>query len=314
MNDLKTNSPLVSIVINCYNGERFLKEAIDSVFNQNYKNWEIIFWDNASTDDSAKIAKSFGVKLRYYYSDTNLPLGKARNKAISVCKGELICFLDADDLMDPNKLEYQIPLFENLNVGIVSSQTIFFNKHKILGIGPDKKKIPVGNIFSKIIENYFLSIDSVIIRKKSLDNILGGYIFNDNFKISEEADLFIRILFKWDFDFYPAPLSKRRIHDNNLTKDNRMELINENIMLIENIINLIPNFEIKYDKSLEKNKLWIINMKAVYFIQKNQNNKARNLLKTKFLTNKKSFILFFITLFPNFISSFIISLFKKTEY
>ena len=55
-------------------------------------------------------------------------------------------------------------------------------------------------------------------------------------------------------------------------------------------------------------------MKAVYFIQKNQNNKARNLLKTKFLTNKKSFILFFITLFPNFISSFIISLFKKTEY
>ena len=311
---MNSKNPLVSVVINCYNGEKFLKEAIDSVYSQSYNDWEIILWDNSSTDNSAKIAKSYGLKLRYYYSDKNLPLGKARNKALSVCNGELICFLDTDDLMCPDKLKHQVPLFKNLKVGIVSSQTIFFKNNKILGYGPNKNKIPIGNIFSKIIENYFLSIESVIFRKKSLDNILGGYSFNDNFSVCEEADLFIRILFKWDFDFYPVPLSKRRIHDNNISKNNRMEILNENILIINNLIKLIPNFKIKYKKSFETNILWNINNKAVYFIQQKQNNKTRNILKTKFLTNKKSFFLFFLAFFPNFISSFTLRLLKKTEY
>ena len=51
--------PCVSIIMNCYNGEKFLREAIDSVYEQTYKNWEIVFWDNASTDNSARIAKAY---------------------------------------------------------------------------------------------------------------------------------------------------------------------------------------------------------------------------------------------------------------
>ena len=53
-------NPLVSIIINCFNGEKYLKETIQSIYNQTYENWEIIFWDNLSTDNSKKIAKSFG--------------------------------------------------------------------------------------------------------------------------------------------------------------------------------------------------------------------------------------------------------------
>ena len=62
------NKPLVSIIINCLNGEKYLKEAINSVYKQSYKNWEIIFWDNGSIDNSKKIAKSYNKKLRYFYS------------------------------------------------------------------------------------------------------------------------------------------------------------------------------------------------------------------------------------------------------
>ena len=62
------NQPLVTIIMNCYNGEKYLKEAIDSVYNQTYDNWEIIFWDNASTDKSAEIAKSYNSKIRYFSS------------------------------------------------------------------------------------------------------------------------------------------------------------------------------------------------------------------------------------------------------
>ena len=63
--------PLVSIIMNCYNSERFLKEAIDSVYAQTYSNWEIIFWDNASTDDSATIANSYDERLKYYFASNS---------------------------------------------------------------------------------------------------------------------------------------------------------------------------------------------------------------------------------------------------
>ena len=52
-------SPTVSVIINCFNGEKYLHEAINSIYRQTYQDWEIIFWDNQSTDDSAKIAQSF---------------------------------------------------------------------------------------------------------------------------------------------------------------------------------------------------------------------------------------------------------------
>ena len=75
------NTPLVSILMNCYNGEKYLKEAIDSIYNQTYDNWEIIFWDNASTDETANIVKSYDHKIKYYLAAKTSPLGEARNFA-----------------------------------------------------------------------------------------------------------------------------------------------------------------------------------------------------------------------------------------
>ena len=92
--------PLISIIINCYNGEKFLKNAIRSVLNQTYKNWEIIFFDNNSKDKSVKILKGFKDKRIKFYSTQNknlLPLYKARNLATQKAKGRFITFLDVDD-------------------------------------------------------------------------------------------------------------------------------------------------------------------------------------------------------------------------
>ena len=103
------DQPLVSVVINCFNGEKYLRQAIDSVINQTYKNWELIFWDNQSKDDTAKIFKSYkNPKLKYFYSPEHTTLYKARNLAMKNCKGEFISFLDSDDWWVPEKLEKQI--------------------------------------------------------------------------------------------------------------------------------------------------------------------------------------------------------------
>ena len=87
----------VSIIMNCFNGEEFLVEAIDSVFNQTYTDWEIIFFDNASTDGSREIAKSYGSKLKYFRINKTVPLGEARNKAITNASGKYLAFLDCDE-------------------------------------------------------------------------------------------------------------------------------------------------------------------------------------------------------------------------
>ena len=74
----KIDQPLVSVIMNCYNSDKYLKEAIDSVYNQSYSNWEIIFWDNASNDSSSAIAKSYDERLKYFLAKENLRI-KAGN-------------------------------------------------------------------------------------------------------------------------------------------------------------------------------------------------------------------------------------------
>ena len=113
------STPLISVVINCYNGETFLKNAINSIYAQTYRNWEIIFWDNASTDSSADIAQSYDEKIRYFKDVSTKPLYEARGLAVQKAKGEYLAFLDCDDWWDPYKLEKQISLFKDTKVGFV---------------------------------------------------------------------------------------------------------------------------------------------------------------------------------------------------
>ena len=77
------NYPLVSVIINCFNGETYIAEAVKSILDQTYKNFEVIFWDNQSRDKSAIIYKSFNDKrLKYYYAKKRTSLYEARNLAI----------------------------------------------------------------------------------------------------------------------------------------------------------------------------------------------------------------------------------------
>ena len=107
-----TSYPLVSIIMNCHNGQEFLEEAIKSVLSQKYQNWELIFWDNFSTDNSKKILQEFSdERIKYFKSNKFTNLYEARNLAIEKSKGEYIGFLDTDDLWATDKLQKQIDFF-----------------------------------------------------------------------------------------------------------------------------------------------------------------------------------------------------------
>ena len=91
--------------MNCHNGEKYLKQGIESIFNQSYKNWELIFFDNQSTDNSAKILKSYkDSRIKYFKAKNFKNLGESRQRAYQKCKGDLIAFLDTDDIWFKKKL------------------------------------------------------------------------------------------------------------------------------------------------------------------------------------------------------------------
>jgi glycosyltransferase involved in cell wall biosynthesis len=95
--------PKVSIIMNCWNCGKYLREALDSAFGQTYKDFEVIFWDNLSSDSSIEIAKQYPV--RFFSNTRPLPLGESRNLAIEQAASKYIAFLDCDDVWLPTKLE-----------------------------------------------------------------------------------------------------------------------------------------------------------------------------------------------------------------
>lgn len=201
--------------MNCYNGERFLEDAVRSVFAQDYQNWELIFWDNQSTDKSRKIIDKFkNNKIKYFYSKSHTNLGEARAEAINKASGDLIAFLDVDDLWEPEKLSKQISAFEDEEIGISITNSIYFQetKSKLYFLCKPSE----GNIFNKLLINYYLPLETVMLRSRVLkDNNLN---FDKQFHHICDFDLFSQICLYSKLKYIDLPLSKWRIHDDNASK------------------------------------------------------------------------------------------------
>ena len=133
MANILKEEPLVSIIMNCFNGEHYLDDALKSVLDQTYKNWELIFWDNKSADNSRNVFKKFNDShFKYFLSEKHTTLYEARNSAIQKAQGEFLAFLDTDDIWLKDKLKKQIPLFEDNSVGLVYGNFWLFNKSNII--------------------------------------------------------------------------------------------------------------------------------------------------------------------------------------
>ena len=211
----KNKDPLVSVIMNCYNGQRFLQEAIQSVYNQTYNNWEIIFWDNLSEDSSPEIANSYDHKLKYFKSNKFLSLGLARKEAVKKASGEFIAILDVDDLWREDKLKKEIEVFEkNKNWSVLYSNCQGIDTNgKNLG-DPHVKKFFSGNIFYNIIrEEITIPWPSFIARHKAIISV-GSF---RDFKHAEDKDILLRLAHKYKFGYINKVLSNYRMHPQQLS-------------------------------------------------------------------------------------------------
>ncbi len=247
--------PVVSVIMNCRNSADFLRQAIDSVYDQTFQDWEIIFWDNCSTDESPQIAKSYMGKLtapyermRYFRAESSTSLGEARNLAIAKSKAEFIAFLDCDDLWLPEKLEKQVELFNNPRVGLVCTDTISFTAKRELSSMFSMAPPHRGMAFAALLSNGWISMSSAIIRRKALDSLEcnNNCWFDPIFNVAEEADLFYRIAHDWELDYVNAPLTRWRVHESNTTFKKYHQFADETRLILHKHLNMYPDYAKKY--------------------------------------------------------------------
>lgn len=186
-----SKQPLVSIIMNCYNGEQYIKQAIDSIYAQTYSNWEVIFWDNASTDESYNIASSYDSKIIKFRTETNVSLGEARNKAVEHAKGDWLAFLDVDDIWLPKKLELQLAGLTAGNYILSYGGIKEVDKElKVIRELPPKWK--TGFQLKLQLLNFEINLVSSMVNRHKLMQL--GFNFDPEMQASEEYNLYMRLL------------------------------------------------------------------------------------------------------------------------
>lgn len=260
----KMNLPLVSIIMNCYNGEKYLREAIDSVLSQSYENWELIFWDNKSTDGTCTIVKSYEDKrICYHLAEFNKPLSAARNLAIQKAKGEYIAFLDSDDIWLPEKLLLQmkgLTIQNDAGISYTGFETLLTsNAESAIRQAKFYSKFVYEShnsqsIYNNLLKGNYIIFSTVVIRRDILD-LTGGFSEfleqNEDFEILLKSSLYTNAICIKDF------LVKYRIHASNNSYLNARKNFTESEYIFSN---LPKSFQISMAKDRNRTR------EKIYFI------------------------------------------------
>lgn len=211
----RSSNPLISVVIPTCNRGWILKEAIDSVLSQDFKDFELIVVDDGSTDDTQDILAAYKKQI-IVLKQNNKGVSAARNSGIRAASGTHIAFLDSDDLWLPEKLSLQIDFFQSNNdVLICQTQEIWIRNG--VRVNPKKRhKKYSGDIFKQSLDLCLISPSAVMI-KKILFKKVG--LFDENFFACEDYDLWLRICCRYPVFLIDTPLTvKRGGHDDQLSK------------------------------------------------------------------------------------------------
>lgn len=198
MQSVTTNtSPLVSVIIASFNMAEFIEEAIISISEGIYRNVEVIVIDDGSTDNTADVVKALlgDQRIKYIYQE-NAGQTSAKNHGLGVSSGELIAFCDADDYWELNKLELQVPLFDDEDIGIVYSEVSYVDQN-----GDRYDKSPPyarfsGEVTEHLLLKNFVPFGTSVFRRACFTEC-GG--FDERYKMGIDWDLWLRYSLSWKF-------------------------------------------------------------------------------------------------------------------
>ena len=241
---------LVSVIIPTYNHAHFLSRALQSIFDQTYKNWEIIIVDNHSQDNTADVVHKFkDPRVTFLQIHNNGVIAASRNMGIHKAKGEWIAFLDSDDLWYPCKLEIVINEFQkNLSIDICSTDEMLIDditdNKKLLQYGPYHS-----DFYKKLlVQGNCLSPSATVVRRSFLNN--NNILFRENaeFATAEDYDLWMMLAKAGaKVKFIHSVQGEFLTHKNN--NSGQIEMHTQNIMnVIRNHVYEIQEFESNKDR------------------------------------------------------------------
>jgi glycosyltransferase involved in cell wall biosynthesis len=210
---------LVSVVIPCYNGEAFLREAIESALEQSYQRVEVIVVDDGSTDRSSEIAQQFPVR---YIRQPNRGLTASRNLGVCESRGSYIVFLDADDRLKPDAVETGLRvLAERPECAMAVGDHLFISEDGSHLANSRKEYLAASHYEALLRSNFIEMISSVLFRRQVLDEV-GG--FNTDLRVAEDYELYLRIAREYPICSHPAVVAEYRRHQENTSHNSELML------------------------------------------------------------------------------------------
>ena len=284
----------------CYNGEKYLREALDSIVGQTFKDWELVIINDGSSDSTESIIKEYmdrGYPIVYHYQE-NHGLGYSRNEALKRSKGEYVAFIDQDDMWTQEKLLRQVAVLDSKPEVDLNYSNFFVINDRGQSICL-KKRQPEGIVFGEFLRHYHMAVMTVIIRRKVLEN--HNYLFNVDYHLSEEFELFMRLLYRSLATYIHEPLAYYRVHNEmgSLKFIDRWPIEMESI--IDTLKRLSPTIEYEYRQEFEYLHAKIGYYHARAAMARSDQKGARRYLRSYRYTDHQFFFLYLLTFLPSII-------------
>ena len=289
------SGPMVSIIMNCHNSDVYLQEAIDSIYDQTFSDWELVFWDNGSTDRSAAIAKSYDSKVKYFFVEEVTPLGEARNLALKKATGRYVAFLDCDDIYLPEKLAKQVKQMESGGYAMSYGGAIVVNE-----FGCEKRRwrtyYESGDVFGGLLRRYEINMQSVILRRSILEE--NGLSFPIDYQFGPDYDLFMEIAARFRVGVLRDYIVKTRLHSGSLSRKTLHRVPVEIGATLNRIVSQNPEIEKNYLRPLKAAYQKLNYYRSVDLINKGLFKEARVVLRNIIFKKYEYMALYFLLLLP----------------
>jgi len=218
--------PRVSVIIPTYNRAQFLPEAVESVFKQTYRDFEIIIIDDGSTDNTPEIIRQFSTTVKSY-RQKNEGVSVARNKGVELAAGEYLCFLDSDDLLLENALQNCVTfLDQHPEVGLCYGRVHYIDEQgnliwwkKMRGEKKDRIRDGKEQIACLLFRGD-MNTSAVLVRRGCLEE---AGIFDPSLHLGQDIDMWLRVCQKYPIGYFAEPLVKMRIHPKSTTEQKTLK-------------------------------------------------------------------------------------------
>jgi glycosyltransferase involved in cell wall biosynthesis len=234
--------PLVSVVVPVYNGEKYLRQAIDSALGQTYQPLQVVVVDDGSTDASPTVVASYGERARSI-RQPNAGVARARNAGLAAADGELVAFLDQDDWWLPEKVARQVECFQaNPDLGLVHTGILQYSESSggfiegVYDTGPSP--LLQGHCYERLLLGNGVYNSSVMIRKAVIEK---AGLFDPGIpgNTCQDYDLWLRIARHYPFGYVAEPLAALRLHPEQGTW-NRRAMLGDELRIVERALGEVP--------------------------------------------------------------------------